>query len=167
MYKIRVNNKSEYQIELTGLSKGKLNGKDTAWDILEIKDGSFHAIKDYKSYTIELHKVDLAEKALVISVNGNKYSVSVKDKYDELLHELGLDNLVNAKVKEVKAPMPGLVLEVRVNEGSAVKKGDALVVLEAMKMENILKSPADGTVKKINVKKGMAVEKNQILIHFT
>jgi biotin carboxyl carrier protein len=47
-----------------------------------------------------------------------------------------------------------------------VKKGDALLVLEAMKMENILKSPADGKVKKISVKKGMAVEKNQVLIEF-
>jgi biotin carboxyl carrier protein len=77
-----------------------------------------------------------------------------------------LDNLNSKKVNEVKAPMPGLVLEIRVNVGDAVKKGDAILVLEAMKMENILKSPTDGTVSKINVKKGIAVEKNQVLINF-
>jgi biotin carboxyl carrier protein len=62
--------------------------------------------------------------------------------------------------------MPGMVLNVLVNEGQTVKKGDALLVLEAMKMENILKSPAEGTIKKITAVKGTAVEKNQILIQF-
>jgi biotin carboxyl carrier protein len=71
-----------------------------------------------------------------------------------------------SKVNEIKAPMPGLVLDVRVSEGEAVKKGDAIIVLEAMKMENIIKSPTDGIIKKISVKKGVAVEKNQVLIHF-
>jgi len=62
--------------------------------------------------------------------------------------------------------MPGLVLNILVEEGQDIKKGDALIVLEAMKMENILKSPADGKVKKVSVKKGVAVEKGQILIEF-
>jgi biotin carboxyl carrier protein len=62
--------------------------------------------------------------------------------------------------------MPGLVLDVRVKEGDEVKKGDPLLVLEAMKMENILKSPAHAKIKKINVNKGQAVEKNQVLVSF-
>jgi len=53
-----------------------------------------------------------------------------------------------------------------VSEGQAVKKGDTLLILEAMKMENALKSPADGVIKKVAVSKGMAVEKNQLLIEF-
>jgi biotin carboxyl carrier protein len=77
-----------------------------------------------------------------------------------------MDKLHSAKVNELKAPMPGLVLDIVVSEGQEVKKGDALVVLEAMKMENILKSPADVVVKKISVKKGTAVEKNQVLVLF-
>jgi biotin carboxyl carrier protein len=83
-----------------------------------------------------------------------------------LLKSLGFDDLNAKKVNEIKAPMPGLVLDVRVSEGDTVKKGDAILVLEAMKMENIIKSPTDGIIKKINVKKGVAVEKNQVLINF-
>ena len=59
-----------------------------------------------------------------------------------------------------------MVLKILVTEGDQVKKGDALLVLEAMKMENIIKSPADGLVKKINAVQGTAVEKNQVLIQF-
>ena len=62
--------------------------------------------------------------------------------------------------------MPGMVLNILVTEGQEVKKGDALIVLEAMKMENILKSPTDGVIKKIAINKGVAVEKNQLLIQF-
>ena len=77
-----------------------------------------------------------------------------------------MDALASKKVNEVKAPMPGMVLNILVQEGAEVKKGDALLVLEAMKMENIIKSPCDGTVKRVAATKGTAVEKNQLLIQF-
>lgn len=166
MYKINVNNKYAFAVEVKSQNEGKVNDKAAAWDVIEIKNGSFHVIKNNRSYTAEVVKADLAEKSFLISINGTKYTLSVKDKFDELLKTLGMDNLNSNKVNEIKAPMPGLVLDIRVSEGSPVKKGDAVVVLEAMKMENILKSPADGIVKKINVKKGTAVEKNQVLINF-
>jgi biotin carboxyl carrier protein len=60
--------------------------------------------------------------------------------------------------------MPGLVLNVLVSDGQSVAKGDAVLVLEAMKMENIIKAPADGVVKKVAVVKGDKVEKNQVMI---
>ncbi len=166
MLKVNVNNKKEHSIVFENDSTGTIDGKEFVWDVIEIKDGSFHAIKDNKAYSVEVIKVDALEKKFLISVNGNKYSLTVKDKFDELLKSLGMDNLNAAKVNEIKAPMPGLVLEIRVSEGDEVKKGDAILVLEAMKMENIIKSPTDGVVKKINVKKGVAVEKNQVLINF-
>ncbi len=168
MYKIKVNNKSEHTIVLTdSSSKGTIDGNNFEWDVVKIKKGNFHAIKDNKSYNIEVERMKYAEKSLVISVNGNNYSLTVKDKYDELLHTLGMDDFTTIKVKEMKAPMPGLVLDIRVSEGMEIKKGDTLVVLEAMKMENILKSPVDGTVQKIHIRKGIAVEKNQVLINFS
>ena len=143
-----------------------LDGNEKEIDIIEIKDGIFHIIKDNKSYNAEVLKANKEEKSFVIRVNGNKYTVQLKDKYDDLLKELGMEMGSSTKVKELKAPMPGLVVDVRVKEGDEVKKGDALVVLQAMKMENILKSPADLVVKKIHVKKDSTIEKNQLLISF-
>jgi acetyl/propionyl-CoA carboxylase alpha subunit len=168
MLKIKDSKGKEHQVEFTDSTRaaGTLNGSAFSWDVIEVKEGSFHVIKDNCSYTVEIVKADAETKSFVISVNGNKYTLEVKDRYDDLLHSLGMDNAGSGKVSEMKAPMPGLVLDVRVDEGTAVKKGDALLVLEAMKMENILKSPADGIVKKVNVKKGAAVEKNQVLISF-
>jgi len=167
MYKIQVNNKYNFLIESTNTTnEKKTNNKSALWDLVEIKSGCLHIIKDNKSYSAEVVKADYAEKSFVIKVNGAKYTISVKDKFDDLLQSLGMENMNSSKVNEVKAPMPGLVLEVKVNEGATVKKGDAIIVLEAMKMENILKSPTDGLIKKINVKKGAAVEKNQVLLQF-
>ena len=154
--KARVNNKYDFT----------LDGNEKGINIIEIKDGIFHIIKDNKSYNAEVLKANKEEKSFVIRVNGNKYTVQLKDKYDDLLKELGIEMGSSAKVKELKAPMPGLVVDVRVKEGDAVKKGDALVVLQAMKMENILKCPADLVVKKIHVKKDSTIEKNQLLISF-
>ena len=63
--------------------------------------------------------------------------------------------------------MPGLVVDIPVSEGQAVKKGETLLILEAMKMENALKATADVTIGRIAVKKGMAVEKNEMLIQLS
>jgi biotin carboxyl carrier protein len=166
MLKVKVNNQKEHSIVLADVNSGTIDGKAFAWDVIEVKDGSFHVIKDNRSYNVEVIKSDAAEKSFLVSVNGNKYQLNVKDKFDELLKSLGFDDLSAKKVNEIKAPMPGLVLDIRVSEGDTVKKGDPILVLEAMKMENIIKSPTDGTIKKINVKKGLAVEKNQVLINF-
>jgi biotin carboxyl carrier protein len=166
MLKVNVNNKKEHTVVFEDDNSGSIDGKAFSWDVIEVKDGSFHVIKNNKSYSVEVIKADEKEKSFLVSVNGNKYQLNVKDKFDELLKSLGMDNLNASKVNELKAPMPGLVLDIRVSEGDEVKKGDPILVLEAMKMENIIKSPTDGIIKKINVKKGVAVEKNQVLINF-
>ena len=166
MLKVKVNNKKEHVIVFENATSGSINGNPFVWDIIEVKAGSFHVIKDFKSYNVEVVKVDFTEKSFVVNVNGNNYLLRVETKFDELLKSLGLDNLNANKVNEIKAPMPGLVIEVCISEGDSIKKGDAIIMLEAMKMENIIKSPTDGIIKKINVKKGMAVEKSQVLINF-
>jgi len=68
---------------------------------------------------------------------------------------------------DLRAPMPGLVIEVAVSVGDSVKRGDPLAIVEAMKMENELAAPADGTVASVSVKTGDTVEKNQVLIELT
>lgn len=65
--------------------------------------------------------------------------------------------------EQVKSPMPGTILDVRVQQGQRVKKGDILVILEAMKMENEIMAPCDGTVSGVNVRKGDTVETQALL----
>jgi biotin carboxyl carrier protein len=163
MYKVKVNSKHEYELEL---DKGQLSakGEPIEWDMVEISKGEFHIIKDNRSYSAQLIEAKAEEKQFVIRVNGNDYTVDVKDKYDLLLQQLGLNDRFATKVNDIKAPMPGLVLNINVEEGQEVKKGDVVLILEAMKMENVLKSPGDGKVKGIKVKKGDAVEKGQVLV---
>lgn len=169
MLKAKVNNQEkEYTIEFENreLNSGSIDGENFLLDIFKSKEGSFHVLKNNQSYNIEVVSANYEEKQMVLLVNGNKYTVNLRDKYDELLKSLGMDKLMAGKVNELKAPMPGLVLDIFVAPGSVVKKGDPVIVLEAMKMENVLKAAGDGVVKKIAVEKKQAVEKNQLLISF-
>lgn len=167
MFKSLVNGK-EFSIELDANDQnaGTINGDSFSLGLIANGASGYHIIKDNRSYSVDLVEADYEEKKISLSVNGNIYELDVKDRFDVLLKQLGMDIGSSKKVNELKAPMPGLVLDFKVSEGDAVKKGDALMVLEAMKMENILKSPTDGVVKSFAVSKGDAVEKNQLLLAF-
>jgi biotin carboxyl carrier protein len=143
-----------------------INGSALEWDIIKISDGHFHLLINHKSYRAEVVKTDTATKSFVLKINGNIYSVALKDKFDLLLEKMGMNNGSAGKVNSVKAPMPGLIIDLRVKEGDKVMPGDALLILEAMKMENMIKAAAESIVKSVKVKKGDSVEKNQVLIEF-
>lgn len=143
-----------------------LNGNAVDWDLLELRNDTFHIIKDNKSYNATLISFNAEEKTMVLNVNGNDYEVSIKDKNDLLLQQLGISAKTSSAVQLVKAPMPGLIINVSVSAGDEVKKGDTLLILEAMKMENVIKSPRDGKIKKVNVELRKAVEKNQVMLEF-
>lgn len=169
MSKIKIYTESgnSYSADIdNGLNSGTINEQEFNWDVIQIKKNLFSVIKNNKSYNVEVLSFNSEEKRFYIKVNGLKYKLNVKDKYDELLHSLGMDSLASQKVSDLKAPMPGLVLDISVSEGEAVSKGDALLILEAMKMENVIKSPTDGVIKSISVNKGEALEKNQLILNF-
>jgi biotin carboxyl carrier protein len=163
IYTITVNGETVHSVSLKD-GQITLDGKLFEADVLKISDSEFHIIRNNRSYNILITELKRGEKKMTVKVNGTKYSTVAKDRLDDLLHAMGMDKATAQKVSEVKAPMPGLVLRVMVEGGQKIKKGDALVVLEAMKMENILKSPADAVVKKISVTKGDKVEKNQVMM---
>ncbi|RMF24728.1 MAG: biotin/lipoyl-binding protein [Bacteroidetes bacterium] len=134
------------------------------FDMLETAPGRFHVIHQTRTFGVEVERADLNGKVLALKVNGQPWEVRLEDRHDGLIAQMGLNSAAGQKVSDVKAPMPGLVLSVRVSPQQAVKKGDPLLVLEAMKMENVLKSPGDGMVKAVHVSQGKAVEKGQLLI---
>ena len=100
-----------------------------------------------------------------LKINGRVITTQLQNKLADLLQKMGMDNN-KKKLKELKAPMPGLVLAVMAKEGEAVIEGQELIVLEAMKMENAIKSPQDGTIDKIHVKKNHKIDKNHTLLSF-
>ncbi|WP_293787542.1 acetyl-CoA carboxylase biotin carboxyl carrier protein subunit [uncultured Pedobacter sp.] len=165
MYKVKVNDQFSFEVENED-SAFSINGDRVQLDLRQIGDHSTHVLYQNRSFNTELIDINKNEKTCKIRVNGNIYQISIEDQFDVLLKQLGLDNLSANKVLEIKAPMPGLALKVLVEEDAEVKKGDNLLILEAMKMENILKSSTDGVVKKILIKQGDKVEKNQILVQF-
>ncbi|MEI6881317.1 MAG: biotin/lipoyl-containing protein [Bacteroidota bacterium] len=141
-----------------------INGLHQQADVVKLDKNKYHVILGDASHTIELLQKDESGKNMSVVVDGKKQQVEIKDKYDALLKQLGMDKMLGSKMNLLKAPMPGLVLNVLVKEGDNIKKGDSLLVLEAMKMENNIKAAGDGVVKKVNVQVKQAVEKNQVLI---
>jgi biotin carboxyl carrier protein len=143
-----------------------VDGNPFQWDLQVLQPGHFHLIRENKSYRAEVIQADYSAKSFVIKINGHLHTLQVKDRFDLLLEQMGMSQAAGQKINEIKAPMPGLIVEIKVSPGQEVKKGDPLLILEAMKMENILKSPGDGVVKTIRVNLRDNVEKGQVLIQF-
>jgi biotin carboxyl carrier protein len=143
----------------------ELNRADVQ-DLNMIENGNqtLHLLQDNQSYHISVIDTDFDNKKLTLEINGNPYEISIEDEYDQLVKEMGLSAGGAQKLTNIKAPMPGLILDILVEPGQAIEKGTQLLILEAMKMENVLKSEGEGIVKSIEIKKGAAVDKGQILI---
>ena len=165
MLNINVNNKFDFHIDLDE-SSIIINGQPVVLDVQAISKDHYHTILNNRSYTVEIVDFNKLEKTCVVKVNSNTYTLQIKDQNDELLQQLGLDKLTPLKAGDLKAPMPGMVLKIMVDPGDEIKKGDNLVILEAMKMENIIKATADGKITALKIKPGDKVEKNQIMIIF-
>ena len=133
-------------------------------DFVKIDSNRFHILQGQKSYQAELVEANFYRKTFKVKIRGNNYDLNVADQFDQLVERLGLSVIASNKVKDVKAPMPGLVLAISVEAGQEVSKGDKLVILEAMKMENVIKSEGVGVVKEVHVVKGATVDKGQMLI---
>nr|WP_256259801.1 acetyl-CoA carboxylase biotin carboxyl carrier protein subunit [Winogradskyella luteola] len=157
MYKIKVNASHQFDI----------SKKDAeAVDCIKTSDNTFHILQDNKSVKTAILNSDFNNKLYTVKVNNNTYEVNINDALDQQIEALGFEIGASKKVNEIKAPMPGLILEINVEKGQDVKEDDALLILEAMKMENVINSPRDGVIKSLSVKQGETVEKNSLLIEF-
>lgn len=156
-FKVNVNTSFDFDISETDSSR--LNSIKTSAN-------EYHVLHDSSSYNAEITTSDFDKKSYQVKVNKNTYNINIYNELDSLIKEMGFEVGSLKIVNDIKAPMPGLILEINVKVGQDVKENDPLLILEAMKMENVLASPRDGIIKSISVEKGNAVDKNQLLIEF-
>ncbi|WP_298553481.1 biotin/lipoyl-containing protein [uncultured Algibacter sp.] len=156
-FKAKVNNAIDFDFSEDDLSK---------LDALKTSKGKYHILKDNASFKAEVTKANFNKKSYTVKVNNNSYDVTIFNELDLLIKDMGFSVGTTKQVNSIKAPMPGLILEMNVEVGQEVNENDTLFILEAMKMENSIASPRDGIIKSISMKNGDAVEKNQLLIEF-
>ncbi|PQJ12229.1 acetyl-CoA carboxylase biotin carboxyl carrier protein subunit [Flavipsychrobacter stenotrophus] len=163
MLQVSVNEKNNYAITNND-GQWVINDNNADPDISMQPNGLISVLLNGKSYTAIIEKTDRKNKEVTIRVNGQQYTTAIKEPIDQLLTNMGMDLKSMQKAEPVKAPMPGMILKVLVEPGQVVSKGDGLIILEAMKMENMLKAAAPGTVKSIKAVERTAVEKGAVLI---
>ena len=138
-----------------------VDGEERAYTFEVLREGYVSLIVGGRSVPVSVEPV--GDDQLEVTIDGQRTTVRVKDERDLLLDEFGLGEDAAAG-GEVRAPMPGLVLDVLVEEGDEVTVDQGLLVLEAMKMENELKAPSGGIVTAIHAASGDAVNKDALLI---
>jgi biotin carboxyl carrier protein len=163
MLQVTVNEKNIFSIEDKDGSL-YINDVPANWDAKWQPNSLISILYNNKSYTALVEGIDKKNKEISLCINGRVYKTQIKEPIDQLLSSMGMDLKAMQKAEPVKAPMPGLVLKVLVEPGQQISKGDGLLVLEAMKMENILKASGNATVKAIKVTERTAVEKGAVLI---
>lgn len=165
MYKVSIG-EIEKELELLGENEAVINGKKMLYDLAPLGDNAWNLIVNNQSHNVRLVAHDKIAKSVTFLVNNRTYKADVRDRFDELLDKMGMSVLEDNTLNELKAPMPGLVVDVIAKPGSTVEKGDTLLILEAMKMENAIKAVGNATLKNVHVEKGQSVEKNQLLMSF-
>ncbi len=148
------------------LTQATVDGRSEQLDISRSDERRFHLLYHNKSWNVEILGLDRSTKICHVKINNREIQVQLKDRMDDLLQSLGMASTGPVLQKEIKAPMPGMVINILVQEGQEVEKDTPLLILEAMKMENVIKSPTQGTIKRIGATKGSAVEKNALLLEF-
>lgn len=158
-------NSNNYKLDFDNSSKlkGRINSDEFEFVIKSENKNNFVLIKDNREFDVDVISTNFEKKSLKLLVNGSTFDIVVEDEFDDLIKKLGFRNKTINTEKNVKSQMPGLIIELHVKEGENVIKGQKLLTLEAMKMENIIKASDDFKIKKINFKKGDKVEKGEIL----
>lgn len=151
-------NASQYTFQLIDADNITLNDSNVNNQII---------LDNNKSKLVSVKGMDHELKRYQIQIDGRIYHVQISDAVDQQILTMNLKSKRSNQLKELRAPMPGLVRQVNVQVGDQVDAGDSLFILEAMKMENLLKSPVNGKVSDVFVKPGESVEKNQILLSFS
>ncbi len=135
-------------------------------DALQTSKSKYHVLREGKPFTVEVVANSFHDRTYLIKVKNETYKVILKNDLDQQITEMGFSLGSSKNISNIIAPMPGLILDIHVKEGEAVTEDSPLLILEAMKMENVITSPREGVIKSITVKKGDTVDKKQLLISY-
>ena len=156
-FKVKVNNSLEFDILDNDIDK---------LDVQKTTGNQYHVLQKNKPFKAELVDSNFNRKRYTVKVNNRTYEIDISNPLDLLIDKLGFSFGSSKQVNSIKAPMPGLILDIHVKEGQGVKEDDPLLILEAMKMENVITSPREGVIKSVNMSKGDAIDKGHLLIEF-
>jgi biotin carboxyl carrier protein len=155
-------NDQEYQIEISDEHQVVINGRTLEVDFNSVSGQPiFSLLVDGRSFEGFVYSGDEAWEVLLM---GRQFPVQVEDEREKRLQAAAGRTISDTGDYHMKAPMPGMIVSIPVVENQEIKKGQVLVILESMKMQNELKSPRDGVVSRIRIKPGESVEQKQTLL---
>ncbi len=163
MYKASI---GSHDVQVVTGKDASVNGVPVDIEFVKCATNSFKMRMNGVEKDADLVKLDKENKLVIVRIEGKKFAVQIKEPVDLMLDTLGINSKSTKKVNNLKAPMPGLVIKILAEQGKHYKAGDALMILEAMKMENVFKAAADVTIKAIEITERQTVEKGQILMVF-
>lgn len=158
---VTVDNK-KYSVNNGQLDKVNLNGKELSVQISELSPYTFKLIVNNKIYHITATKLENNKFSFL--VDGHYFETFVRSRLEEEAAKILNLNSQKSGKRNIFSPMPGLIVKINKKVGDEIQADEPLILLEAMKMENIIKSPLTGKITEILVKEGASVEKNQILV---
>ena len=157
-------NDKQYEVEVQKDGSVLVNGEPREVDFLALGPSLYSVIRDDKSHEVV---IESNEGMIDVLMQGKMYSGKVLDERAQLMATRGGGVLDDTGEVSIRAPMPGLVVSVPVQEGDEVQEGQTVVILESMKMQNELKTPRDGVVQRISCEEGQSVEQKRVLVTIT
>lgn len=155
-YVVTVKDKKN-SVKISENSEILINGKTHHYELIQVNNYSYRLRIDQKIYDISSVKIN--SDKFVVSLEGYTYETLVRTALQERATKVIEQQGSAHSLREIKAPMPGMILKIKKKPGEKINLGDSIVILEAMKMENDIKSPAAGVIKNIYVSEGTPVEK--------
>lgn len=141
-------------------------GLEESWDWKQLASGVFDVRMGNRNVRIERMDGPDLKGNITVRVNGVVQTLQVLNQQQLLLESMGMTAGAETQEKHIESPMPGKILQVMVSPGAEVGEGDSLLVLEAMKMENVIRAPRAGIIEEVQARVGEAVEKAAVLVTY-
>jgi biotin carboxyl carrier protein len=159
---IALSGDSKYTIKNPFSEDVMINHKKSDLKIFDDENGFTYILYNRKKYLAEI--VEKSQNKYTVLINGVSYTFTIETPISYKRKKYLEKNKSSSRSELVGAPMPGKIVDVLVEAGAKVKEGEALLILEAMKMQNEIASPVSGTVKKVLVKQNDIVNKEDVLV---